>query len=389
MEVTELVFGDMHLRTARRSLMACGLFERDPALLKAPYVVKSRVPPEVFSAFVDAVHGSEITLTAENVSHFSLLCEEFEFGSLSTRILSFHRSTLEVPGNGEVLRRIRTLEERLNEQERATEAIEAELAVFMRATEDISVLKQQCDAIGSSQQRVLTQNETNRTRFAADIETLRTHCAEEHSKLNGQFVQQLLSYWEGTNVLMHQTSTQFNTKLQRLRADIPPPKRVRNCPIARCLSSAFSNRDVRLIVVGDTAARRAIAEECPPGRVLAINGREVKVHISEATVEGGRLNAESGAEAMIFCYDVGIPETATQVKSSWLVLARASGIGGVFALFGAKRNGAVDRVETQVIAHELMETEGMIHAVFSLDATGTIDAALTVVLHEVIQRNSR
>jgi hypothetical protein len=105
MEVTEFFRRETRLNATGRSLRACWLFERDPALLKAPYVVKSRIPPEVFCTFVDAAHGSEIALTVENVSHLSLLCEEFEFGPLSTRILSFHRSILQLPGSVEALHR--------------------------------------------------------------------------------------------------------------------------------------------------------------------------------------------------------------------------------------------------------------------------------------------
>jgi hypothetical protein len=389
MEVTELVLGDTRLRAARRSLMACGLFERDPALLKVPYYVKSRVSVEVFSAFVDAVQGSEVALTAANVSHMSLLCEEFEFGSLSGRILSFQRSTSEPSGSAEAFRRIRTLEERLTAQERATEAIQAELAAFMRAAADISVLKQQCDVVTSSLQRVSAQSDASRARLTSDIETLRDRCTEEQLQLNGQFVQQLISCWESTNVLVQQTSAQFDVKLQRLRAEIPAQKPARRCPIARPL--CHTPRETRLIVLGDKTARRAVVEECPSGRVMAVDGRDVKVHISatETETDGGSLITVTPAEAVIFCYDVGIPETVAQVRSRWLSLARASGIRGVFALFGAKRNGMVDRMETQAVARELMEAEGMIHTEFSIDAADTINAALVVVLHEVIQRNPR
>jgi hypothetical protein len=54
-----------------------------------PYHVNSRIKSDSFHVFVDALNGSAPAITAQNKSDLLLLCKEFGFSSLSSRILDF------------------------------------------------------------------------------------------------------------------------------------------------------------------------------------------------------------------------------------------------------------------------------------------------------------
>jgi vacuolar-type H+-ATPase subunit I/STV1 len=107
---------------------SCGLFEKTPAMMNAPYVVKSQVPPEIFSEFVKTLSDpSVIELTAKNVGSYMELANEFEAEDLLNLCATFSdqsptESTFSsLDGLLSAQLRISELEELVDESERQTE----------------------------------------------------------------------------------------------------------------------------------------------------------------------------------------------------------------------------------------------------------------------------
>jgi uncharacterized coiled-coil protein SlyX len=71
----------------------CTLFTTDPALLASPYQVKSRVRLEIFLLFLEAVKGTSVIITNQNISDLSQLCTEFGFHGLANEISDFLSSS--------------------------------------------------------------------------------------------------------------------------------------------------------------------------------------------------------------------------------------------------------------------------------------------------------
>jgi hypothetical protein len=67
-----------------------GLFQEKPSLLSAPvYEVRTRVPPDIFAAFVSIIEGGRITLSEETCDSLRLLALEFRFKALSKACSAF------------------------------------------------------------------------------------------------------------------------------------------------------------------------------------------------------------------------------------------------------------------------------------------------------------
>jgi hypothetical protein len=94
----------------------CTLFQNKPTLLGAPYRVESPIPTEVFRAFVSALTGGAVAITAANWAPLSLLSEEFGFDSLAADLSAFrpHPRVQAMPtvADGDARSRIASLEER-------------------------------------------------------------------------------------------------------------------------------------------------------------------------------------------------------------------------------------------------------------------------------------
>jgi hypothetical protein len=92
MAVVALVHSGETFRVPRERLASqCDLFN-DPALLAAPYAVRSSVPLAAFRAFVAALNKETFELTNDNVGGLSLLCAEFGFRAFSARLSEFRAS---------------------------------------------------------------------------------------------------------------------------------------------------------------------------------------------------------------------------------------------------------------------------------------------------------
>jgi hypothetical protein len=81
-----LIHSDQTFQISDEPLVSqCELFN-DPALLAAPYTVRSSVPLAIFREFLAALNEETFELTYENVGGLSLLCDEFGFRAFSARL---------------------------------------------------------------------------------------------------------------------------------------------------------------------------------------------------------------------------------------------------------------------------------------------------------------
>jgi hypothetical protein len=72
-----------------QTITKCSLFQNNPALLTAPYRVKSSVFLSIFREFVSELEGKTVNITETNLSELQLLCKEFGFDEFSTKLSKF------------------------------------------------------------------------------------------------------------------------------------------------------------------------------------------------------------------------------------------------------------------------------------------------------------
>jgi hypothetical protein len=70
----------------------CTLFRANPSLIDVPYSLKSVVSVADFREFIATLSGRPISITNDNFTGLSLLCKEFGFDSLSSRLSEFRSS---------------------------------------------------------------------------------------------------------------------------------------------------------------------------------------------------------------------------------------------------------------------------------------------------------
>jgi hypothetical protein len=103
MAESEVVFAGTKMLLPRRLLWSnCELFDCDPTLLASPYTVRSRVPRDVFDLFIESLRGIEPTITAQNATPLSQLCQEFGCPALAAKVSDFLTAN---PLPGEVIAR--------------------------------------------------------------------------------------------------------------------------------------------------------------------------------------------------------------------------------------------------------------------------------------------
>jgi hypothetical protein len=90
-----------------------------------PYRVQSAVSEEAFQVFVSALGGSDLAITTENMNDLVLLCEEFGFAALRSKILAFQELASVI--DHEVRRRVGGVEEQNMEQDRNLELLQKEV----------------------------------------------------------------------------------------------------------------------------------------------------------------------------------------------------------------------------------------------------------------------
>jgi hypothetical protein len=72
--------------SGRALVQKSDLFGDDLTFLNSPYTLKSRVSLAPFRDFVATLEGKPVTITNENLSGLSRLCDEFRFRGLAIRL---------------------------------------------------------------------------------------------------------------------------------------------------------------------------------------------------------------------------------------------------------------------------------------------------------------
>jgi hypothetical protein len=70
----------------------CDLFKANPALLGAPYTVRSNVPHTIFPDFLALLEDKPIETTSDHVGRLLLLCDEFRATALMVKLTEFRES---------------------------------------------------------------------------------------------------------------------------------------------------------------------------------------------------------------------------------------------------------------------------------------------------------
>jgi hypothetical protein len=90
MSFVTLLHPEQETRVAAAELaQKCGLFTDNPALLNAPYGLRSSVPVSLFWGFVSALVGCSLNITRANIRGLLNLRDEFDFETLRLGILDF------------------------------------------------------------------------------------------------------------------------------------------------------------------------------------------------------------------------------------------------------------------------------------------------------------
>jgi hypothetical protein len=119
--------------SGRTLVQKSDLFANDLTLVSSPYALKSQVSLAHFREFMEALEGTEVTITNENFGGLSQLCQEFGFQAFVTRLSQFRQS-----GDfKEEAVRLSALEERMDR-------LEALIGRVARLEADVSSLRIAC-----------------------------------------------------------------------------------------------------------------------------------------------------------------------------------------------------------------------------------------------------
>jgi hypothetical protein len=136
----KIVLDSKALTVRKEKLRAeCQTFQQSPERLDSPDQVRSRVCIEVLRSFISAIEGTAPNITKENVSRLSLLCREFGFRDLFSRISAFRTQCPSTEDN--IHQQINDLEGRLFEQER-------DLKLMLSPYAHVEVVKQDVEYVG-------------------------------------------------------------------------------------------------------------------------------------------------------------------------------------------------------------------------------------------------
>jgi GTPase SAR1 family protein len=148
-----LVLGQHTFTASLQTLVNnCTLFAANPALAYSPYPVRTPVSPSVFSAFLRAVEGNNLSAIEENVFSQAQLC--CEFGVLS----HVQREGLLLQGSDYELLRINStneLSEQLRLKEHRLSVAESHLQKFGEIVNELVLLRNEFSVLRSSIQSTL------------------------------------------------------------------------------------------------------------------------------------------------------------------------------------------------------------------------------------------
>jgi hypothetical protein len=181
MIATEVVLGEARFRVPRRSLVVCGLFEKDPSLLVRPYEVRSQVSPEALQAFLEFVQFHEIEIRDEIREEVKSLSNEFDFDFSGLGVLSVTRETQ---------RSVDDIEEILLEQDRLLASITRDLPRIRILEQSITRLKQQVLLLSSEAGRIRQEMEVVKSSLVSELEAIRKEGLSEVGRLRAEIARQ-------------------------------------------------------------------------------------------------------------------------------------------------------------------------------------------------------
>jgi predicted nucleic acid-binding Zn-ribbon protein len=126
----------------------CDRFADDSRLLASPYRVASPVSVEAFLLFLEAINGTEIQATHQNISELSQLCEEFGFTRLSTKLATFRAATCGVSFYEEVMNRLSEVEERVLNHSISIAELSRAQSNLLRAVSDVQAKLSEFQSFG-------------------------------------------------------------------------------------------------------------------------------------------------------------------------------------------------------------------------------------------------
>jgi hypothetical protein len=117
----------------------CDLFADNVGLLGSPYRVRSQVSLADFGQFVSALEGNAVTITNDNFTGLSALCDEFRFGDLGAALSQFRDSDdfkeAETIPDSEARKRLSALEEQMQQHDHEIASLQCELLRRSQAQE--------------------------------------------------------------------------------------------------------------------------------------------------------------------------------------------------------------------------------------------------------------
>jgi hypothetical protein len=126
--------------------------------LPSHYRVQWQVPVRLFQLFLEAVNGNDIQITSENSSGLSQLCEEFGFGSLSSKLSAFRACpSFRDSVDADARSHISVLEESDSQQERRLAALEAKLSQVAQLPLEVARMQADLERVISELQTALPQ----------------------------------------------------------------------------------------------------------------------------------------------------------------------------------------------------------------------------------------
>jgi hypothetical protein len=170
---------DEHRVPAVHALTKCSLFRNKPSLVASPYQIRSSVGATSVQQFITALEGDAVSITMENVSDLSLLCEEFGFDDFGAKLCEFRTPPLSHANDRAGRLRISALEEWAKQRDR-----------------DIAALTSRFRDLRESVLGRIVRLEENYARVTSELGAFRSHSDASESAVRAEL--SLLSSWTGS-----------------------------------------------------------------------------------------------------------------------------------------------------------------------------------------------
>jgi predicted nucleic acid-binding Zn-ribbon protein len=218
----EILFNDRRARVAIVPVvMNLQVFQEKPELLTKPFQIQSKVDPDVFEPFVQAIAGLEPEITAGNVEDLARLSNELGFASLAMRCSKF----LGQNRIGEQQQKIRDLKRRSKEWKAQLATVQQQSAGFQKQVTELGArIESDQEEFARLEKRVADQE----GKLKKQKEHLRNHKEEVH-KQNTRIVEldernneleQLIAELKAKNSDLRKQNAELQERAKSLDAEI-------------------------------------------------------------------------------------------------------------------------------------------------------------------------